>query len=170
MIRLHVVGVPAPQGSKSAIVGRNGRAVIVEGKDDGARARHRSWRAAVTQAARDWLTDHPQSALAEPVRVSFTFRFPVVKSDPFRTFHITRPDGSKVQRAVEDALVDAGLLADDSLIWSWSGEKRYCAAGEPAGCVIEIAAMGEVEAAHRVAKKTAAAAAKKAAAMAGGAA
>lgn len=165
MIRLQVAGIPAPQGSKSAFV-RGGRAVIVEGSSAKGRAGHAAWRQAVATAARDWLEQHPQSPLSEPARVTLQFRFPLVASDRYRYWHVTSPDLDKLARSVGDALVSAGLLADDRFICELHAEKRYCAAGEVAGCVIEVCALGQAEAAHRVARKSAAVVARRAAAMA----
>lgn len=46
-------------------------------------------------------------------------------------------DGDKLTRAVWDALVPR-VIADDSMIASWSGSKRWCEPGEEPGATITI--------------------------------
>ena len=46
-------------------------------------------------------------------------------------------DGDKLLRAVWDGLVPR-VLADDSLITSWAGGKRWCKGGEEPGCLVTI--------------------------------
>lgn len=46
-------------------------------------------------------------------------------------------DGDKLTRAVWDALVPR-VIADDSMIASWSGAKRWCEPGEGPGAMITI--------------------------------
>lgn len=146
VISLRVVGVPAPQGSKSAIV-QGGRARVIEGKGAG-RQRHEDWRRAVDTAARAWLAEHPQPALDEPVAVAITFWFPLPAGDAYRTRHCTRPDSDKLVRSVFDSLVSAGLLRDDSLVWRHAAMKLY-ARNEPPGALVEIEPYGDTEAADR---------------------
>jgi Holliday junction resolvase RusA-like endonuclease len=40
-------------------------------------------------------------------------------------WHISYPDASKIQRAVEDAVVTAGWIPDDRYIAHWVGTKQY---------------------------------------------
>lgn len=146
MIELRVVGVPAPQGSKSAFV-RGGKVVTLEGKGAG-RQRFTDWRQAVATAARDYVLEHPQEAISEAVEVSVAFLFPLPAGDPYRTRHTTRPDIDKLARAVLDALVAGGVLADDSRVFSLNVSKRYTH-GLPPGAVITLMPSGELEAADR---------------------
>jgi len=157
-IELSVVGVPYPQGSKSAFV-RGGRAVLTEGSSATGRAGHAAWRQAVATATRDYLDLYPRQALDEAIRVTMHFYFPLT-ADRYRTRHRTKPDLSKLIRATEDAMVDGGLLRDDSLIYALTASKWY-AHDRPPGCVISIDPMGDSEAVDREARKQLAAQARK---------
>jgi Holliday junction resolvase RusA-like endonuclease len=120
MIRFEVVGLPAPQGSKSAVV-RGGHAVVLEGASNGQRARHRDWRNAVADKAREIAAtlDRPFTG---PLDLIVVFRHPMPASRPARTRAIgqawkpTAPDLSKLVRALEDGLQAGGLIVDDARI------------------------------------------------------
>ena len=114
---IHVHGVAAPQGSKRHV----GRGVMVESSK-----RLRPWRDTVTQAALDALGDRP--AFTGPVELHVTFTFARPKYH-YRTgaragelranapaYVAVRPDSSKLVRAVEDALTDAGVWRDDAQV------------------------------------------------------
>lgn len=115
MIRFDVPGLPAPQGSKTAVV-RGGRAVVLEGKGPG-RQRHVDWRTAVATVARAHAPERP---IDGPVAVTIDFRLPRSKSWPKRlgdpAWHTTAPDLDKLARAVLDSLTHAGLIADDARV------------------------------------------------------
>lgn len=104
----HALGVPAPQGSKAA-KGRTatGRIIMAE-----ASKRVAPWRATVTAAA---VGAGP--CLDGPLAVAMVLTVPRPRSArkadriPPRT-----PDLSKLARAVEDAITDAGLWADDARV------------------------------------------------------
>lgn len=49
-----------------------------------------------------------------------------------------KPDYDKLARAIGDALVDGGAVADDSLIITASVTKDYAEFGQPAGCEVWI--------------------------------
>lgn len=53
-------------------------------------------------------------------------------------WHTTYPDADKVARAVGDALVDAGVLADDSIIAVWRIGKVWADADETPGALIVV--------------------------------
>jgi len=146
MIELNVVGTPFPQGSKSAFI-RGGRAIVTEGASKTGRAGHAAWRQSVATATRDYLGEHPRPAIDEPIFVAMHFRF-ALTSDRYRSRHRSRPDLSKLIRATEDAMVDGGLLKDDSCIFAMSASKVY-AHDEPPGCRIGIELCGDAEAADR---------------------
>ena len=76
----------------------------------------------------------------------------MVRSDPYRTRHQTKPDLSKLVRATEDALVDGGLIKDDSCVFAMWATKRYATTGPP-GCTIAIGLHGEAETSDRAAMK-----------------
>lgn len=148
MIELHVIGIPAPQGSKTAML-IGGKPRVIEGSSTTGRAKHKSWREGVTMAARDWLAEHPQPPLTEPIRMAIDFIFPLPAGDPYRTRHTVKPDAGKCARTTEDALVVAGLLKDDSLIFDTRITKRYAHGKQATGAVICIWPCGEEESADR---------------------
>src|SRR5690349_10366387 len=101
VIRLEVIGIPAPQGSKT----RMPNGALVDGTSATGRMKLIEWRRAVADAARLYIAENAQPPLAGPVQLDVLFRFPATKSDPYRHHHATMPDASKVLRATEDALV-----------------------------------------------------------------
>src|ERR1700733_10793757 len=121
-----VYGTPAPQGSKRAFAVRGkggaptGRVAVIESSHD----RVKSWRQAVVDAIEDadWLP------LAGPVVAQITF-FKRRPKSHYRTDRNAgqlrdsapprphgKPDLSKLLRATEDAITDAGLWADDAQV------------------------------------------------------
>lgn len=103
----HVVGDPAPQGSKSAKGYRGGHIVLVESSK-----RVAPWRQSVVAAA---LGAGPCLDGPLVVGMVFSLRRPAAarKRDvaPYRT-----PDLSKLARSTEDAITNAGLWADDARV------------------------------------------------------
>jgi len=105
--QLVAYGTPAPQGSKRHV----GGGVMVESSK-----KLRPWREDVKQAG---LAAREAGApcLDGPVAVRMVFTLPRPKSAPKRRRHPDRtPDLSKLCRAVEDAITDAGLWADDARV------------------------------------------------------
>lgn len=137
-----VLGTPAPQGSKAFKGFRNGKPILVESSDKTLRP----WRKAVEMAARVAALDYsgPSGLAPEPfdgpleLLVDFTLpRPPTVK----RPYPVTPPDLSKLVRAVEDSLKDAGVYVDDARIVKLEARKFYVGhvfAMEQPGCVITI--------------------------------
>ena len=126
-----------------------GHARVVEGTSTTGRMKHKSWREGVTSAVRDWLAEHPQSPLSEPVRVTICFRFPLPASDKYRTRHAQTPDIDKILRSTFDALVVGGLLKDDSFIYEVHATKLYAQGDFPVGASIRIYPCGHHELADR---------------------
>lgn len=115
-VRLIVYGLPAPQGSKKYLgQSRAGHAILVESS-----AKVKPWRSAVKEAARTFLDVN--GARGYPLDcalwVSMVFTMPKPASAPKtrRIFAMRKPDLSKLCRSTEDALKDAGLIADDARI------------------------------------------------------
>lgn len=160
MIELEVVGIPSPQGSKSAVL-IGGKARLIEGSSTTGREKHKSWRQGVCQAGRDWLVANPQATLDEPIRMWMVFRFPLPGSDKYRTLHTVKPDLSKIIRSTEDAIVDAGIIRDDSLVFSLRVDKFYCHGDATPGATIVIQGLGEFEAEQRAELKLRAKEARK---------
>lgn len=125
VLQFTVPGIAAPQGSKTRT--RFGM------REDNPRTK--PWRATVTSYALDARNGHPP--LTGPVLLDLIIELPRPKSH-FRTgkhagelkpnaprFCTTKPDASKLARAIEDALVDAGLLRDDALVAQLHVAKVY---------------------------------------------
>jgi len=129
-----VYGVPGPQGSKRHL----GHGVMVESSK-----KVKPWREAVKTAALDILDGRPP--LDGPVLVEFAFTLARPKSAPkSRVFPDRMPDLSKLIRATEDALTDAGAWADDARVVAYHQPRKvYTGAIDPdalhiPGAVIRI--------------------------------
>lgn len=142
---LTVYGTPAPQGSKN----RNAHGAMYESS-----ANVKPWREAVKTAALDVLHhDDAWEALDCPVwvNVQFSLRRPKhhygtgrnagrlkASAAPYPT---GKPDLDKLVRSTQDALKDAGVLADDSVVASLSASKVYVLWGDALrtpGAVIKV--------------------------------
>lgn len=106
-----VYGSPAPQGSKRFVGVANGKGVMIESSK-----RVKPWREDVKAAA--LAVRNGAAAIDAPVSVRMVFTLPKPASAPKRRriWPMRKPDVSKLARSTEDALVDAGLLADDARI------------------------------------------------------
>lgn len=129
-IRVEVDGVPKPKGSLKHI----GRGRLVEQV-----AGSGTWRDQIAWACREQYKGQP---LTVPAIVDFEVRVAVPKSAPKGrvTLPATRSSGDvdKHARNVLDALVDGGVLADDSRVVDLRARKRHCLPGEVPGAVIEV--------------------------------
>lgn len=120
-ISFYVLGVPAPQGSKTAVV-RGGRAILLDGATATARSKHVQWRQAVAAAAHEAAASNPPYPL--PIAATIVFRFPMPASRTKRDRALgwlwkhSAPDLDKLLRSTFDGLTDGGLIADDRLIVS----------------------------------------------------
>jgi len=135
---LFVPGLAQPAGSKRGFV-INGRAVITD-----ANAKSRPWKTHVSALAREAWGD--RALLDEPLFMSLDFTMPRPRSH-FGTgknaaklkpaapvWHASKPDRSKLTRAVEDALTGV-LWRDDTLVVAGPITKRY---GEKPGVSIRV--------------------------------
>ena len=129
------IGIPAPQGSKRHVGG--GRMI------ESCKAL-KPWRDLVIADARK---QNITSVIDTPVGVSLVFCFPRPKNHFNKhgqllgrapTHKITRPDLDKLTRGVLDSLVYAGMIADDSLVYSINAHKRYCVGEEQPGVLITV--------------------------------
>jgi Holliday junction resolvase RusA-like endonuclease len=108
-----VYGMPGPQGSKRFVGhAKSGRGIMIESS-----AKVKPWREAVKWAAlqamdeeRVWLM------FSGPVRVRMVFTLPRPAAAKKRMYPHTKPDLSKLVRATEDALTDAGVWEDDARV------------------------------------------------------
>lgn len=113
-----VLGVPAPQGSKTAVT-IGGKARVIQAGSKSGRAKHKAWRAAVAETARDLADDRPHDG---PLRLTITFRLPMPKSRPAAARragvwpHSVKPDIDKLLRSTLDGMSDGGLIADDARV------------------------------------------------------
>lgn len=110
MLTIVAYGRPAPQGSKK-FVGRakSGRGILVESSKA-----VKPWRQIVHAAALAARNGAPP--LDGPLCAVMVFTLPKPKSAPktIQTWPDRMPDVSKLLRATEDALTDAGVWADDA--------------------------------------------------------
>lgn len=146
-LAFYVFGIPGAQGSKRHV----GNGVMVESSK-----RVKPWRADVVNAARNTV-DPDWRPLTGPVWISYSFTFPRPKShygtgrnaDKLKpnapTFVTSRQCGDieKLARSCGDALVAAGILADDSLIVSLLASKTYAVDHEPPGAHIQIQELNQ---------------------------
>ena len=115
--RFTVLGTPAPKGSKSFKgFAKSGKAILVESS-----AAAKPWAEAVKWAAIENRCAH----VPGPVTVRIVFTLPKPKGAPKnRTTYPSRaPDLDKLIRCTWDALVQVGLIEDDSrIIWAECGK------------------------------------------------
>ena len=143
MISMRVLGYPAPQGSKRHV----GRGVMVESSK-----KVTPWReAVVTECQRH---GHVGLLLDQPVDVHLAFYFQRPQGH-YRAsgdlkpiapmFPSTRSVGDidKLVRSTLDALVQASVIADDSLVVDLGARKRYATIANPRGAVIRVIPIGE---------------------------
>lgn len=138
-----VRGCPAPQGSKKFVgVTKAGRGLMVESS-----AKVKPWRQDVKAAGEAAMQG--RAPLDGPLRVSMTFTLPKPASAPKtrRSWPMRKPDLSKLVRSTEDALTDAGVIADDARIVRCTASKVFPGEGEDAlqapGCVVRIEVVTE---------------------------
>lgn len=125
-IQLEVLGRPAPQGSKRAFVNKySGKAMMVEQAGESLK----SWRASVSDAAREAWNDNPVFLGPVGLGTMYFFRRPKVHygsknrvpylKPQFDTRHITTGgigDQDKLDRAIGDALTQSQIIGDDRQI------------------------------------------------------
>lgn len=106
-MKIIVYGTPGPQGSKRHV----GGGVMIESSK-----KVKPWRENVHAAA--LAVRNGAAPLDGPLRARMIFTLKKPKSAPKRrrTYPCTKPDLSKLLRSTEDALTDAGVIADDARI------------------------------------------------------
>jgi len=130
VLDVFVPGRPAPQGSKRHV----GNGIMIESSKA-----LPAWREAVRwTAVQAWSYQKPP--IDGPVLLTLEFVLPRPLSTPKRRTPpaTKKPDTSKLIRAVEDALTDAGVWRDDSLVVDLHATKRIAEIGEAPGCRITI--------------------------------
>lgn len=120
-LTFRVEGTPIPQGSKT--MGRYG---FYE-----ANKRLPAWRKAVTAAASEAMAGRDPWPPHVPLVLSATFLFARGKTVS-RIWMTTKPDLSKLVRALEDGMTDAGVWSDDCQVVRYGRlEKWYADTGRP---------------------------------------
>jgi Holliday junction resolvase RusA-like endonuclease len=160
VIKIRVYGEPVPQGSKVGFVVRKGgrptsRAVVV----DDNKATLAPWRQSISNAARETAKDGQWDGamLVGAVKVDMLFLMPRPKNHygtganagqlrpGAPAYPTVKPDRDKLERAVLDALSDAGMWRDDSQVVAGETLKYYAEQpGDPEvpGVVIEVGEIG----------------------------
>jgi len=136
-MRIDVVGLPAPQGSKRHV----GNGVMVESSK-----RVKPWRQDVKYAALEHL---PFEAMAGAVDIQVAFYLPRpkghyltgAKSAFLRAkapdYPAGRPDLDKLLRSTFDALGEAGIWGDDAQVVKVTAGKHYADYRQP-GAIIQV--------------------------------
>jgi len=137
LIQFKVSGVPGTAGSKKFVgIGKNtGRAIII----DASGKKGKDWRNLVASTAQEAVN----APLSGPVKLDVHFVMPYRKGDldkhgepkakaPY--WHTTKPDTTKMLRAVEDALKGIAWL-DDSQVAIQYCTKTY---GKTPGATVSI--------------------------------
>lgn len=154
VLAFDVLGRPAPQGSKRP-VRLGARIGMVESSK-----RLKPYRDSVAGAAREALDQHsdPSVFYDAPVSLVVSFLFARPKSHlrtaaafagepsgraPARPVSRQTGDVEKLVRAVNDALVAAGVMRDDSQVVQLCACKRYAAPGAPERTLIELAPLAK---------------------------
>jgi crossover junction endodeoxyribonuclease RusA len=132
-MRLVVLGLPVPQGSKSAHpFRRKDGSLGVAVHEGGKAARLKDWRRAIADAARAWMAENGLESPADgPLALVATFYLPRPSSAPKRlVYPAKKPDCSKLIRAVEDAMTGI-VYTDDARIVDLRVYKRFAVDSPP---------------------------------------
>lgn len=122
MIEIRVIGLPAPQGSKSFKGIRGGKAILAESSKN-----VKPWREAVKWAAREAMQPRAYQGICGAVTVEMVFTMPKPKSAPktYRTWPDRQPDLDKLCRSTLDSLVMSGAIEDDARVVSLLARKAF---------------------------------------------
>ena len=133
LIRFFVPGTPVTQGNHSRGGGHSIRETSVG---------HSGWRALVTVFARDaWRGREPMNCA---VHLELWFFVPCLKgTKPGELPEKTGGDVSKLARAIEDSLEDAGIYTNDRRITDENLRRRYAFGEQQAGVLITVGPVKE---------------------------
>lgn len=130
LVKFTVWGIPRPQGSKTVFIHPSGKgAVAIESS-----AGLPFWRDLVYYSA---LEHRPTRPFVGPIEVAITFYFRRPRRPKYDRPH-SRPDTDKLERAVHDALVNAGIMVDDGQVSDSPTRKRW---GDQPGAEIVVRAL-----------------------------
>lgn len=164
MISFVIPGLPAPQGSKSAIMGRDGQIRVIEGGSTKGKREYRQWRRAVkaaSESAVELYASDVEFPLDEPIAVSLSFLLPVVASDKYRSYASTKPDLDKLVRSTLDGMAEGGLMIEDSRVVDLTACKEHAPEGREIGCAVNLIPLGASEKSFRENRKAVAAQARR---------
>jgi len=118
-IRIFVHGKPSSQGSKVAGQRKDGRYFVRP-----ATKTERPWRQLVVDMlSQKW--EGPPIEGGFELTMTFAFVRPKSGEGKKRPSLSVRPEGDKLQRAVQDALKLAGVIREDGQMVAWQGVKEY---------------------------------------------
>lgn len=130
---IRVYGTPVPQGSMKAFV-RGGRAQITSANNN-----LKPWREAIKSAVDDVFATKGQYTYEGPVEVKINFWLPKPKSTPKKVIYpAKKPDLDKLIRGVFDALTEASVWKDDSLVVCVYARKLFADEFNRMGCSIDV--------------------------------
>lgn len=137
-VSFFVTGTPGTAGSKKFVgMSKAGRGIII----DSSGKKGKDWRNLVASTAQEAMRD--RVPLLGPLSLSVVFTLPRRKADlrpdgtprpTAPTYHTTKPDATKMLRAVEDAMTGI-TWNDDAQIACQSVTKRY---GDKPGAQVTI--------------------------------
>lgn len=138
-MKINVIGLPAPKGSKTAFVVK-GRAIVTDKSNKSSRDRLNPWKLAVTSAVqRAIIAEGSPEPLDGALVVTFAFWLPRPESTPKRVLYpIRKPDVGKLARVVEDVCTNI-VWTDDARITTEIITKRF-AIGRPPGMTMTVMA------------------------------
>jgi Holliday junction resolvase RusA-like endonuclease len=134
------LGTPAPQGSKKGFIlkgaGGRDRVIITD-----ANRKTKPWRQAVIEGIPE---GYPKLVGAVAVYMALTMPRPKAARKSDRT-PSTRPDVSKLARAVEDSITDAGLWGDDGQITEYMRLAKVWTDYDPAALEVPGVLVAAIE-------------------------
>jgi crossover junction endodeoxyribonuclease RusA len=132
-MRLTVIGIPVPQGSKTAHPFRRKDGSLGVAVHEGWKAASlKDWRRAIADAARAYMAEYGLESPADgPLALTATFYLPRPASAPKKVkYPAKKPDCSKLLRAAEDSLTGIAYT-DDSRIVDLHVYKRFAVDSPP---------------------------------------
>lgn len=143
MIRIDVLGSPAPKGSNRAML-RGGRAVFVPGGSKPNQAALQSWDVAVREAARPHVRSASPAYVETPLVVEIEFRLARPSSHWAKKGGLkpsapiapaVKPDLDKLARSTLDSLTGI-IFDDDSRVTVLTIRKIYASAGDEGARIV----------------------------------
>jgi Holliday junction resolvase RusA-like endonuclease len=123
MLELKVYGIPKSQGNKRFMgMSKKGHGILIEST-----VGLKDWRESVKLAAIQMMGGPAARRIDGPIRLEIVFTLPKPKSAPKlrRIYPDKKPDLSKLVRAAEDALSDAGAWEYDARVIDCQSGKRF---------------------------------------------